>query len=292
MVKRVIKGFDHAMIAVRDLEEASRKYRTLGFDVVAGGRHPGRGTHNTLMRFGWGFIELIAIRDPEERARLGKEGEGLTDFLKAGEGFVDVILETQAMDELAARLASANAEVGTPFPLGRVRPDGFVTKNRILPTGPISSRHLYPGIIEWEKPDPERLAPETQTRHPNGAVEVVGVSIIVDDLSAAKKAYHEVMVLPASVEEFVADLGARRIRCTAGSLVIDLLAAAGPGTVQSALASIGEGLFELRLRVKDIAQSRAVLGESGIGLTSAPGVAGGWVLPEEKTVGARIVLVD
>lgn len=290
--KQLIKRFDHAMIAVRDLDEASRKYRSLGFDVVVGGRHPSRGTHNTLIRFGWGFIELIAIHDPEERARLGNEGEGLTNFLKQGEGFVDYILETQAMDELAARLASAGAEVGNPFPLGRVRPDGFVTKNRILPTGPISTRHLYPGIIEWEKPDPERLAPETQAAHANGAIEVVGVSIIVDDMPAARKAYVEILGLPAIAEEFVGELGARRLRCTVGSLVIDLLSAAGPGLVQSALASIGEGLFELHLRVKDIARSRVRLEKSGQKLKAAAGVMGGWVLPEEETVGARLVLVE
>lgn len=287
----LIKGFDHAMIAVRDLDEASCKYRRLGFDVVIGGRHPGRGTHNTLIRFGWGFIELIAIHDPDERARLGKEGEGLTNFLKAGEGFVDVILETQGMDELASRLARAGADVGTPFPLGRVRPDGFVTKNRILPTGPISTRHVYPGIIEWEKPDPERLAPETQTAHANGAIEVVGVAIIVNDLNAARNAYAEVLGLPASIEEFVEELGARRVRCTAGPLVIDLLTAAGPGLVQSALSAIGEGLFELHLRVTEIAKTRAFLGASGIMLKTASGVADGWVLPEEETVGARLVLV-
>ncbi len=293
MGQSMITGFDHAMIAVRDLDEASRKYRALGFEVVPGGRHPGRGTHNTLMRFGWGFIELIAIHDPEERARLGAQGEGLTNFLKAREGgWVDVILETHAMDQLAERLASAGAEVGTPFPLGRVRPDGLVTKNRILPTGPISTRHLYPGIIEWEQPDPERLTPERQAAHANGATEVVAVAIIVDDLNEARRAYAEVLGLSADAEEFVAELGACRIRCRAGSLAIDLLAAAGPGLVESALAAIGEGLFELRLRVKDLAHSRAKLTETRAALQSAPGVPGGWLLPEECTVGARIVLVE
>lgn len=41
----LVDGFDHAMIAVRDLSEATRKYSGLGFEVVVpGGRHPGRGT--------------------------------------------------------------------------------------------------------------------------------------------------------------------------------------------------------------------------------------------------------
>ncbi|MGH9752964.1 MAG: VOC family protein [Blastocatellia bacterium] len=293
MEKSLIAGFDHAMIAVRDLDEASRKYRGLGFEVVPGGRHPGRGTHNTLMRFGWGFVELIAIHDPEERERLGAEGEGLTNFLKLREGgWVDVILETHATDQLAERLKAAGVEVGTPFPLGRVRPDGLVTKNRILPTGPISTRHLYPGIIEWEQPDPERLAPERQIAHANGATEVVAVAIIVDDLNAARRAYAEVLGLPVDDEQFVAELGARRVRCMAGSLTIDLLAATGPGVVESALTAIGEGLFEVRLRVKDLAHARAMLAEREAVLQPAPGAPGGWLLPEESTVGARFVLVE
>lgn len=292
MTKSMITGFDHAMIAVRDLDEASRQYSALGFDVVPGGRHPGRGTQNVLMRFGWGFVELIAIHDPAERARLGPQGEGLTNFLKAREGgLVDVILETRAMDQLAKRLAEAGAEVGVPFPLGRVRPDGFVTKNRILPTGPVSTRHLYPGLIEWESPDPERLSPERQVAHANGTIEVVAVAIIVDDLDEARNAYADVLGLPASAAEPVAELGARRIRCTAGSLTIDLLAAAGPGTVQSNLAAMGEGLFEVRLRAKNLARSKSWLLDAGISLQPAPGVPGGWLLPEQHTVGARFVLV-
>lgn len=293
MGKSLVAGFDHAMIAVRDLEGTSRKYRDLGFEVVPGGRHPGRGTHNTLMRFGWGFIELIAIHDPAERSLLGAQGEGLTNFLEGREGgWVDFILETHALDRLAERLAGAGVQAGAPFPLGRVRPDGLVTKNRILPTGPISTRHLYPGIIEWEQPDPERLSPERQGAHANGATEVVAVAIIVDDLDAARRAYSEVLGLPADAEEFVAELGARRVRCKAGSLAIDLVAAAGPGVVESALAAIGEGLFELRLRVKDMAHSRVMLVEAGATPQPAPGVPGGWLLPEENTAGARLVLVE
>ncbi len=293
MTEPLIAGFDHAMMAVRDLDEASRKYRELGFDVVPGGRHPGRGTHNTIMRFGWGFIELIAIHDPEERSRLGAQGEGLTNFLKERDGgWVDVILETHALDSLAARLVDAGINAGSPFPLGRVRPDGLVTKNRILPTGPISTRHLYPGVIEWEQPDPERLSPERQDAHTNGATEVVAVAIITDDLSSAREFYTEVLGLSAGPEEFVEELGARRIRCIAGKLVIDLLASEGPGLVQTAFAEIGEGLFELRLRVNDLTRSRTRLAEAGVAAQSAPGVSESLLLPEDRTIGARIVLVS
>ncbi|MGH8210949.1 MAG: VOC family protein [Steroidobacteraceae bacterium] len=293
MGKSMIDGFDHVMIAVRDLDETSRKYRQLGFEVVPGGRHPGFGTHNALVRLGWDFLELIAIRDPQERALLGPRGAGLTHFLKARQGgFVDVILETHATDQLAERLAAAGVNFGAPFSLGRVRPDGLATKNRILPTGPGSRRQLYPSLIEWEQPDPERLSPEGQAPHANGAIKAAAIAIIVDDLNAAKRAYVEVLGLPVSEEEFVAELSARRLRCTAGSLTIDLLAAAGTGVVQSTLAAMGEGLFEVRLRVKDLARSRSWLTQAGLAPRPAPGVPGGWLLPEESTVGARLVLVE
>ena len=51
----MITRFDHAVIAVRDLDEAMRRYQALGFDVRPGGRHVGLGTHNTLIRFGLGL---------------------------------------------------------------------------------------------------------------------------------------------------------------------------------------------------------------------------------------------
>src|SRR5687767_5894308 len=41
----MITRFDHAVIAVADLDLAIEAYRALGFDVFPGGRHEHRGTH-------------------------------------------------------------------------------------------------------------------------------------------------------------------------------------------------------------------------------------------------------
>ena len=48
----MITRFDHAVIAVSDLDQAVEAYRTLGFDDFPGGRHEHRGTHDALIRFG------------------------------------------------------------------------------------------------------------------------------------------------------------------------------------------------------------------------------------------------
>jgi catechol 2,3-dioxygenase-like lactoylglutathione lyase family enzyme len=44
-------ALDHVVIAVGDLEQAIADYRSLGFTVVPGGRHPGRTSHNALIVF-------------------------------------------------------------------------------------------------------------------------------------------------------------------------------------------------------------------------------------------------
>ena len=56
----MITRFDHAVIAVADLERAIEAYSALGFDVSPGGRHEHRGTHNALIRFGGvDYVELL-----------------------------------------------------------------------------------------------------------------------------------------------------------------------------------------------------------------------------------------
>ena len=57
----MITGIDHLVIAVKDLEAATRAYGELGFTVVPGGRHP-VGTYNTLIAFADGsYLELIGF---------------------------------------------------------------------------------------------------------------------------------------------------------------------------------------------------------------------------------------
>lgn len=286
---------DHVMIAVRDMDDAIFKFQALGFNVSRGGRHPGRGTENAVMRFAWEYLELIAVHDPAERALLGAEGAGLTEFLGRRDGGpVDPVFATDALDVLIERFERADVTVTGPVRLERVRPDGVIVANRCLqPGGRMSARQLYPGFIQWDVQDPERLTGEWTGTHDNGAVGVSGLATVVADMDQARKAYVTVLELEVDDEEFVPELGARRLRCqTDEGLIIDLLAPTGPGPVQSELEEIGEGPFELRLRVEDLAEARAMLAETGAVPVPAPGFPGGWLLPLESTVRTRIVLVE
>ena len=285
---------DHVMIAVRDMDEAIRSYRAIGFNVQRGGRHPGRGTENAVMRFDWEYFELIAVHDPAERALLGEEGAGLTKFLEQRVGgLVDPVFSTSTLDTLLAQFASAAVAVTGPVRLQRVRPDGIVVANRCFqPGGRMSTRQLYPGFIQWDAQDPERLSGEWAGTHENGARGVAGLALVVADLDRARSAYLGVLGLRPEAEDSVPELGARRLRCRSGRLAIDLLTPTGPGPALTELREIGEGPFEPTLRVADLERTRSRLTSAGVEMQPAPGIIDGWLLPTDCTVGTRLVLVE
>ena len=99
-----ILGLDHVVIAVRDLDAAITSYRSLGFTVQPGGRHPGRSSHNALIVFADGaYIELIAWLAPAPQERwwrqLQAHGDGYADF---------ALLPSDTGEEADARAADAD----------------------------------------------------------------------------------------------------------------------------------------------------------------------------------------
>ena len=64
----MLTRIDHVMICVRDLDRAVEAYTRIGFDVHAGGVHPGRGTKNAIAFNEADYLELLALRDPAATA--------------------------------------------------------------------------------------------------------------------------------------------------------------------------------------------------------------------------------
>ncbi len=212
-----MERFDHAVVAVHDLDAAIAAYRVLGFDVSAGGRHTGRGTHNAIIRFGLDYIELLGIYDEREEAAHGGE---LSTFLRRhGGGLVAFAVATSRIDDIAAAWTSRLAPVGSPEPMERVRPDGFRLSWRLLIPGGSPWGKPWPFIIQWDTPDAERLARDAPGKHSNGANGIASVTVATRSRDALLALYKDDLGLelePREDGEIVFRLGSCRVRLIEG----------------------------------------------------------------------------
>jgi catechol 2,3-dioxygenase-like lactoylglutathione lyase family enzyme len=128
----MVRGLDHIVHAVRDLDAAVALYHGLGFTVGTRNRHPW-GTHNHIVQFAGTFIELLTLAEPD---KLGSDGFSHLfgaynrDFLQRGEGLSLLILQSHDAAADVAEFAAAGiagSEVLRFEREGR-RPDGSPVK--------------------------------------------------------------------------------------------------------------------------------------------------------------------
>lgn len=175
---------DHVVIAFHDLDTAIADWQSRGYNVVRGGRHPGRTSHNALVVFADGaYIELIAWTAPGLADRwynvLAKHGEGLMDFALLPESV------PRAIDEARSRGLALEG----PIDGGRVRPDGRELRWQTarqhtfdLPflCGDVTSR-------EWRVPEGEVRV------HANGKTGIAKVTVAIDDIETSMGRYQALL---------------------------------------------------------------------------------------------------
>ena len=106
----MIDSLDHLIIAVKDLDEATKNYKMLlGNDPVWQGEHKAYGTANTLFNFENTYLELLAAK-----------GEGFgADLInhmlnEDGEGLAGLVLSTKDANKTSKSLASLGYDVADP----------------------------------------------------------------------------------------------------------------------------------------------------------------------------------
>lgn len=243
---------DHIVIAVQDLERTIADYQSLGFNVLRGGEHPGRSTHNALVVFADGaYFELIAwcAAAPEERwwQQLQQHGEGLVDF---------ALLPTETGAVVAAQARGLGYEA--PYEGGRLRPDGEQLRWRNArspsPDLPFLCGDLTPRALR---------VPEGQARvHPNGATGVARLEVAVKDLQASLARWRALLGDAVSVGPLrvSADGSTQQVSLGLGAtelvLAAPVQAAAGP--LAQRLATRGEGPYAVVLSVPQQAAAGAL----------------------------------
>lgn len=222
---------DHIVIAVQDLERTIADYQSLGFNVLRGGEHPGRSTHNALVVFADGaYFELIAWRAPapDERwwQQLQQHGEGLVDFalLPSETGAVVAAAQARGLDYEA------------PYEGGRLRPDGEQLRWR---NARAHSQDL-PFLCGDLTPRALRV-PEGQARvHPNGVTGVARLEVAVKDLQASLARWRALLG-EGSTQQVSLGLGTTELVLAAPVQAAGLLA--------QRLATRGEGPYAVVLSV-------------------------------------------
>ena len=254
-MKRAIKGIDHVMVIVPDLDRAAQAYARLGFDVQPRGIHKGLGTANNLMILDEDYIELLGVLDPMPNNLRYKEiGE-------QGGALANVALGTDGAD--LAHEAWTNAGLN-PEPIiafdraveieGRTERAAFRIVR--LPhearpgIGLFVCNHLTPQFVyrpEWRK-------------HSNGARAISHITIVAADPSRHRGAAEKVF-------------GADAISTGEGSMTVATgkapfryldaarFAAAYPGH-RPALA--GDHAAAMGIRVADMARLKACLAGAGV----------------------------
>jgi hypothetical protein len=215
----VLIGIDHLVVVVPDLDQAIRNYQALGFSVVPGGRHP-IGTHNALIAFADGaYLELLAFREPNPTHRWWTA-------LQQGGGLADFCMRTDDVEGDRRAFARAGVDLDEPWPLSRVRPDGYTVRWRLaIPRG--ASAGVAPFLIVDETPLDERV-PKLR-RHDNGATGIASLTLAVEAprLAEVCGSYRTVLGAGEPVERD--DLEARGVRFTVGTHAIEVVAPAAPG---------------------------------------------------------------
>jgi len=279
----MIARFDHAVIALPDLDAAVRAYRALGFDVAPGGRHPALGTLNAIVRFGLDYLELLAVEDAARARARGPFGAELAAFTARTSGLAGFVLASDALDDVAAALVESDIAVEGPFAMDRARPDGRTLAWRLVLPGASPWRKVWPFLIEWTTPDAERLRWDGVARHPNRVCGVRGLDLVVGNLAEAIRVYESAFELEpraarAHDDELIYELGDFVLRVTE------------PVTRELAQEydTLGPGPYRLTLASSDLNDTARVLSANGIAFERADGALD---IAPDAALGARLRIV-
>ena len=271
-------GFDHLMLACRELDEVRDAYRRLGFTVtpyrtnepMGGGTTGGRGgNHLVLMTPTDGrlvnYLEL-AYADPAHAAPFMREllgrPPGLAMMVHAGRDLAAINAQWQAAGLPACDLYELDKPYRDPE-TGRVDRIHFRVLVPTARQGPLA-------VNAYATDDPSHYLREDWRTHGNGARHWADVAVAVDDVAAAAAFMTRVYGQPPESDDggVRVTMGAQRLR------VLDQarFAAALPGDVRDrrdgtladtaitiCVASIGRARSVLRSQDVDIRDDGAAL---------------------------------
>lgn len=213
----MLRGLDHLVVAVKDLDAAGKAWSDLGFTVTPVNRHAW-GTANRLVQLDGFFVELLTVAEPEKIPEATETafsfGAFNRDFLAKREGASMLVLDSTGPDADRAAFEKAGLRLFEPFSFERVAnlADGSTAKVGFDLT--FAADPLSPGIGYFTcfNRFPENFWKADFQRHENGAQGPASVCLVAAD--------------PSDHHEFLGGFtGQREMRAT--SLGLELKTARG-----------------------------------------------------------------
>ena len=184
----MVRGLDHLVVAVKDLEAAGHAYEELGFTVTPENQHPW-GTANRLIQFNGFFIELLTVKtsDAIEEADGSKFSFGAfnRNFLNGREGASMLVLESKDAGQDREDFQSLGLKVFDPFSFERIAnlPDGKTAKVAFDLTILQDQDGPEIGYFTCHNRYPENFWKPAFQHHQNGVGEVSTIYMIAADPS-------------------------------------------------------------------------------------------------------------
>jgi catechol 2,3-dioxygenase-like lactoylglutathione lyase family enzyme len=280
---RQITGIDHAIIGVRNLEQARASYQQLGFQPTPLGRHIGWGTANYCLMFANDYLELLGIADPAQFSN------DLEQFLAEREGLLAVALHST--DAAATYEAWQEAGLGPVeiAELGRRLERDLELRFANVMLAPAATGGLRLFACSHLTPEPMRQA--GWLRHPNGAQGIASMTVAVDDPSAFYEPMAQVFgsICLTQTDDTLAVHTGNSVLLFVTPDDLDMLHPELEAIVTGAADDGTPILAALSLTVRDLAATATWLGHQGIAYRRDSGGTIG--VPPEHTHGVMLEFV-
>ena len=257
---------DHVMVCVPDLAQGIAQYRKMGFNIFAGGDHPGKGTHNAIAFNGEDYLELLAVRDAAEYAASGKPGTrntGLTDFVAAGGGIRYVVLQSDDLAAEVAAMRTSGVDVSDVTAGSRRTPAGQLLQWKSAVLGPKNPLPLF--FIEHVTPLAQRRTQAAAAgNHPNGVYKLERAYIVTHNAEAEAAVYANVLGMPKPELHkgtvVMSDMAIFEI----GPTGLGVVQPYAPGPAADALARRGAGPFQALYRTSSMGAAAQWMESQGL----------------------------
>ncbi|MDP9236405.1 MAG: VOC family protein [Chloroflexota bacterium] len=284
---------DHVVIAVTDLDAATRDYiALLGRAPSWRGEHPSYGTRNTLFRIDNTYVELLALgglgRDPRWAGELAR-------FLELhGEGLMTLAIGAGDVDRTAAALRKSGLEVADPADgqgIDAATGAHRAWRNALVPPKSTNGARIF--LIQHKSPA-EALPVAPAIGLPGAHVERMDHAVVLSaDMEAARRVWQDKIGARLALDRTFPERNTRILFFRLGDITIEI-----SGGAEQAKEGMGkpDRLWGLAWGVGDLEATCERLAQEGI-LTSGPrpGIKPGTLVATAKgpsTHGVATLLIE